>query len=99
MPTDRPPSAPKHLSTPAKRAWREVVQPGERASCLPLVEALAVQMGRMRDAQHRVDDEGLIVADERGVPVEHPALSVERLAHVKVRELGAELAVRRRGRE
>jgi len=49
------------------------------------VEAYCDQVARMRDAAQRVQAEGLIVSDEKGRPVPHPALIVERLAGAEVR--------------
>lgn len=46
----------------------------------PSVEAYAVAIARSRDAQRRIDREGLIVADEKGRPIPHPALVIERNA-------------------
>jgi hypothetical protein len=34
----------------------------------------------MRDAQRRIDAEGLVVADEKGRPVPHPAIALEAAA-------------------
>jgi hypothetical protein len=39
----------------------------------------------MRDAQTRIDREGLVVADAKGNPIPHPALAIEKAAQVEVR--------------
>jgi hypothetical protein len=39
----------------------------------------------MRDAQSRIDREGLVVADVKGNPVPHPALAIEKAAQIEVR--------------
>lgn len=52
----------------------------------PAVESYAVAVGRMRDAQHRIDAEGAIVADDKGRPVPHPALAIERAASADVKK-------------
>lgn len=66
--------------------WREVtagvVPVGASVSAM---EAYCVQVVRMRDAQHRVDSEGLVVADEKGRPVRHPALDIELAASAECR--------------
>ena len=49
------------------------------------LEAYAVQVSRMRDAQKRIDSEGLVVADEKGRPIPHPALAIEKCAQAEVR--------------
>lgn len=81
--------APDHLSESARKAWGELVSQesvewsGIESSAL---EAYAVQMGRMRDAQRRVDTEGAIVPDDKGRPVLHPALAIERMAQAEIRK-------------
>lgn len=84
-------SAPEHLSEAARVVWCEVAAlfkvAGDdvaRVSGAGL-EAYCVQVARMRDAQRRVDREGLVVADEKGRPVPHPALAIEKAAQVEVR--------------
>jgi len=84
-------SAPEHLSEAARVVWCEVAAlfkvAGDdvaRVSGAGL-EAYCVQVARMRDAQRRVDREGLVVADEKGRPVPHPALVIEKAAQVEVR--------------
>lgn len=80
---------PDRLSESARAAWEEIAAglPPERQVGVegPALEAYAVQVARMRDAQARIDTEGLIVPDEKGRPVEHPALRVERAAQDEVR--------------
>lgn len=49
------------------------------------LEALCSQIQRMRDAQTRIDAEGLIVADAKGAPAPHPAILIERAAQVEIR--------------
>ena len=87
---------PQHLSPSAVGAWREVVAGREQAGFAPLeapiVEMIAVQLARMRDAAARVDGEGLLIADPKGNPVPHPALEVERAAGEQLRRLLGEMA-------
>lgn len=85
------PEAPPHLSVSAREAWQELQElNGNRSDVRklkpPALEAAAVQMGRMRDAQKRIDEEGLIIADPKGNPIPHPALSIERAAHEALRK-------------
>lgn len=81
-------SAPEHLSPSARDIWDEVML--DRPEIGPLLlrsalEAYCAQVGRMRDAQTRVDNEGLVVADEKGRPIPHPALEIERQAQIQAR--------------
>lgn len=78
---------PKRLSEPAQEAWREVVDahPNARQIIGPELEAYANTIARARDAAHRVDTEGSVIADERGAPIPHPALEIERNAQRDIR--------------
>lgn len=88
-------SAPEHLSPSAAAVWVQVVE--GRPGCEgPDLEAFCVQVARMRDAQARVDSEGLVVADEKGRPVPHPALAIEKAAQVEVRAWADRFRPRRR---
>ena len=37
----------------------------------------ATQVARLADARHRINRDGLVVADEKGRPIPHPALAIE----------------------
>lgn len=81
------PPPPDHLSAAAKAAWLEIVPTlgefvaDERSG----IEAWAVALARMRDAQRRIDEEGMVVPDDKGRPVEHPALAIERAQAAEVK--------------
>jgi P27 family predicted phage terminase small subunit len=77
-------SAPEHLSPEARAVWAATVarKPGCEG---PDLEAYCVQVSRMRDAQARIDREGIVVADAKGNPIPHPALAIEKSAQVEVR--------------
>lgn len=77
---------PGHLSAEAKAAWNEIVRGGETRPQLVLLEGVAVQLARAREAQRRVDDEGLIVAGDKGAVAAHPALAIERAAQEQLRK-------------
>ena len=83
--TEQPP---KHLSAAAAAAWGEIVETlgdfvvDERSG----IEAWAVALGRMRTAQAQLDEEGLVVADDKGRPVGHPALAIERAQAAEVKK-------------
>lgn len=51
----------------------------------PSMDALAGQIARLRDAQARIDAEGLIIADAKGNPIPHPAIEIERKAQAEIR--------------
>lgn len=75
-------SAPAHLPEDVAVVWVEL---HAGAYTGPDFEAYCGQVARLRDAQGRVSREGLVVADEKGRPVPHPALAVEREAQREVR--------------
>jgi phage terminase small subunit len=78
----RPAALPEHLVP----IWDEMLpQVSSKIGAVGL-EALCVQVHRMRDAQQRVTAEGLVVASPKGDPVPHPALAVEAKAQGEVRE-------------
>jgi P27 family predicted phage terminase small subunit len=64
---------------------RELV--GQVAQDIPpaAMEAICVQIHRMRTAQQRISEEGIVVADPKGSPVPHPALAVEKQASAELR--------------
>jgi len=93
-------SAPEHLSPAARAVWDTTVgaHPSPDRIVGPDLEAYCTQVARMRDAQARVDAEGLIVADAKGNPVPHPAIALERAAQAEVRAWGDRFKPPRRSR-
>ena len=87
-------SVPGHLPDDVAAVWSELV--GESSRTGPEFEAYCAQVARLRDAQARISREGLVVADEKGRPVPHPALEIERRAQVEVRAWGTQFSRRRR---
>lgn len=81
--------APSHLSAAAQEAWREftadmtpkIADGIERAA----LEAYCTAVARHRDAQSRIDREGALIADDKGRPIPHPALAIERAAASELR--------------
>lgn len=59
------PEPPAHLGAMAREAWEELVTTKETGASLVTLEAMAVQVARMRDAQRRIDQEGLVIAGAR----------------------------------
>jgi hypothetical protein len=87
----KPDSLPDHLGG----IWDEMeaqVTPQIGAAGM---EALCTQVYRMRDAQKRITEEGIVVADTKGNPTPHPALDIEKRAQNEVRQWLK--AYRRRG--
>lgn len=79
---------PAHLPDDVAVVYAEMLatyQPG------PDLESFAGQVARLRDAQQRISEEGLIVVDGKGVPIAHPALTVERQAQAEVRAWSGKL--------
>lgn len=93
-------SAPEHLSAAARAVWDATVAAHSVPDRIvgPDLEAYCTQVARMRDAQARVDAEGLIVADAKGNPVPHPAIVLERAAQAEVRAWGDRFKPPRRPR-
>lgn len=50
-----------------------------------VLEAVAGLLLRLQDARARIADEGTIIEDSHGFPVEHPALAIEKRASAEVR--------------
>ena len=83
---------PATLSSAAANVWRDTT-PGLLPGADPaVIEAYCTQVARMRDAQSRIDTEGLIVGDAKGQPVPHPALAIEKAAAEQVRKLSDQLS-------
>lgn len=74
----------------ARDAWDELVadlEPHElTASRKAGIEALALQLVRMREAAALVEADGLTVTDDHGRTTAHPALAIERAAAAQVRD-------------
>jgi P27 family predicted phage terminase small subunit len=101
-------SAPEHLSPAARLVWDQVVAGYDAGYGDPVrvariegpdLEAYCVQVARMRDAQARIDAEGLVVPDEKGRPVPHPAIAIEKQAQAEVRAWGGRFRPRAASRE
>lgn len=81
-------TCPPTLSEGQRAIWDEVA-PGLERKLVPAgtIEAYVVCLYRMRDAQARVDREGLLIADEKGRPIPHPALAIERACRSELKTL------------
>jgi phage terminase small subunit len=84
-------AAPDHLPSSHRPIWEQVVArfgAGSRAIEGPALEAYVGQVALLREAQGRVDREGLVVSDPKGNPVPHPAIAVARAAQAEIRAWG-----------
>ncbi len=74
--------------------WREIVASNDLAGNVDrsALEAFCVLMARLREAQKRVEEEGMVVKDPRGRVVPHPALAVERQTAEQIRAWGDRFA-------
>lgn len=81
---------PEHLSEGAASVWREVVERhGDPEQIVgPEFESYCVVVNRARIAAKRIDTEGVVVNDERGNAVEHPAFAIERKAQAQIKAWG-----------
>jgi P27 family predicted phage terminase small subunit len=99
----RAPRAPSHLSNPAKRWWRAMVEGFDlEPHHVAILTAAAEAYDRKEEARRIVATEGLVVQNGSGVPVPHPAVSIEdasalRMARL-ISELGLDVAPDDRGR-
>jgi len=80
---------PAHLSPAAQQAWSEITAKMGNGAVDgiegPALEAYAVAIARQRDAQQRIDSEGIIIAGDKGNPIPHPALAIEKAASAEIR--------------
>lgn len=83
---------PKHLEEDLRPIWVDLaaqVKPHTPPSAL---EAMARQMWLMRDAGHRIREEGAIVVDAKGNAGEHPAIRIQRDASTELQKWLAKYA-------
>lgn len=76
---------PKHIEGSIPAIWDELSAQVRPSIGAVGMEALCLQVSRMRDARSRIDKESLVVADRNGNPVPHPAIAIERAAGAEVR--------------
>lgn len=75
---------PDGLAPELREVWAELAPKVRRDIGELGLESLCAQVLRMRDAAGRIQREGLIVSDEKGAAVAHPAIAVERVAAAEV---------------
>lgn len=95
---------PEGLPAEVVAVWHEVVAANDLAGQVDraALEVFCTLMARLRTARDRVEEEGLVVNDDRGKAVPHPALLVERQTAEAIRAWGDRFAplvkpVRKRG--
>ncbi len=84
-PVHKPPKAPKHLSTEARRWWAKIADEysiDDEAGLLVLQTAFEA-FDRMRAAQAQVSTEGSTVTDRFNQTKAHPLLPIERDARAQ----------------
>jgi P27 family predicted phage terminase small subunit len=89
------PPMPQGLTKRMQTAWKRIVQDLTAAGMLdradwPVVEALAVAVGRAREARAILNKDGLLHKNSQGI-VAHPALGVEERAWREVRQLAGSI--------
>ena len=88
------------MTTPAQAARTEIEHQFEAAGDDPnripthVLETCAALIADLRDAQARIEEEGLIVSDAKGAPDQHPALDVVLRVSRELREHQATLTPR-----
>ena len=83
--------------TPTRKqtATEKEVRQTVAANCPPqIVEMIATQLDTMRDCRKRIQNDGTIVADARGNPIQHPAIKLEADAQSRVNKLLVRWAAR-----
>lgn len=90
-------TSPSHLPADVVVVYDELISAHADPSRVegPEFEAFCGQVARLRDAQARISKEGLVVADEKGRPVPHPALVIEKQAQAEIRAWGDRFRPRR----
>jgi P27 family predicted phage terminase small subunit len=96
------PPMPRDLTPRMQTAWRAIVRDLDAASLLDradwaVVEALAVAVGRAREARVIVNRDGVLATNSQR-QVAHPALGIEERAWREVRQLAEQLPLSPWGR-
>lgn len=85
---------PERLQGKARDVWAEIVDTNDLAGTADrqALEAFCILVARMRAAQERIDEEGMVVRGSNGRVVPHPALEVERKLAEQIRAWGDRFA-------
>lgn len=87
---------PSHLAQDVAEVWSEIVAAHDDPERIlgPALESYCGQVARLREAQRRLATEGLVIADPKGHPIPHPAISIERVAQDEIRKWGSKFQPR-----
>ncbi|MGP7815358.1 phage terminase small subunit P27 family [Glutamicibacter soli] len=87
-------NAPDRLPEKVKEVWDEIVATNDIAGTVDrqALEAYCFLVSRLREAESRIDEEGMVVRDSRGKVQAHPALEVARKLNEQVRTWGDRFA-------
>lgn len=83
--------APAHLPPSHQQAWQELADRWPKSKPMPSgaeFEAWLGQVVILRDAQARIDQDGMIIADAKGNPMQHPAIAIATKAQAELRTWG-----------
>lgn len=85
---------PDRLPANVKAVWEEIVATNDVAGTVDrqALEAFCYLVARLREAQQRINEEGMVVRDSRGKVQPHPALEVERKLAEQIRAWGDRFA-------
>lgn len=90
----RIPPAPAHLRDAGASHWREVLGQFDFAAFdLPMLQSACEQLDRAAAAREIIAKEGVTITDRFGQLKEHPAVAVERAAHLAFVRIERELAL------
>ena len=93
---ERTAKPPAHLSRGAKRWWRSVMQTTRLGpDAVEILTAAAEAWDRKEDARQLIADEGIVVHDDAGLPLTHPAVQIEGQAADRMARLIRALKVER----
>lgn len=83
-------NVPQHLPADVAAIWLEVVTDHDDPDFIVghELEAYCGAVARLRDAQRRISEEGMIVPDGKQNPIPHPALAIERASMEQLRKWG-----------
>lgn len=89
---------PSWLPPDGKREWKRVVPELDRLGLLTKVdyasmEAYCNAYARALEAGRRVKESGLTIVTDKGFVIQHPAVSIERLAWAQVRQFAGQFGL------
>ena len=71
--------APGHLSKEAKAIWNQIAKDWELSSGdYPILRIALESYDRGQEARRRIDEDGIVLTDDKGKRYAHPCLAVEK---------------------